>query len=192
MLAGGVVTAIAFVLNEAKFAKFSLFPRIAFKQRRTIISLAVTFLNFVSFYLLLTFQYSCQYPAGPMYDFLLKHCFFNHLGHVPELGNARPGIVRVSRVPTQISDPALDGVVIGTSPQALGTVRDHFRASHRVFPRRRSRQAANRCSQQRATGWEFAPAADGPSFIFPQVQLCMNLACSGGIRQDLRDRKSVV
>ena len=31
MLAGGVVTAIAFVLNEAKFAKFSLFPRIAFK-----------------------------------------------------------------------------------------------------------------------------------------------------------------
>ncbi|GAA5932652.1 hypothetical protein JCM10213_006289 [Rhodosporidiobolus nylandii] len=67
MLGVGVVSLVLLVMHELR-AKHKLFPTVVFKKRRTIISLFATFLNMASFFLLLTYQYSCAsiftYLAG--------------------------------------------------------------------------------------------------------------------------------
>lgn len=54
----GAVSLALLVLNE-RHAACPLFPMRVFRTRRTIVCLTATALNMTSFFLLLTFQYSC-------------------------------------------------------------------------------------------------------------------------------------
>ncbi|KAL8278992.1 hypothetical protein RQP46_008661 [Phenoliferia psychrophenolica] len=49
MVGGGAIALAAFAVYETCLAKYPIFPRKAFKERRTVVTVIVTFINFVSF-----------------------------------------------------------------------------------------------------------------------------------------------
>ncbi|GAA5988024.1 hypothetical protein JCM11641_002134 [Rhodosporidiobolus odoratus] len=71
LLIGGGIALILLIANEYR-TPYPLFPLGVYRERRTIIGFTATFLNFTSFYILLTYQYSfiqVMYPKwSPLYQ----------------------------------------------------------------------------------------------------------------------------
>ncbi|GAA5854765.1 hypothetical protein JCM8547_004064 [Rhodosporidiobolus lusitaniae] len=68
MLIGGGIGFVLFVVNEVCWTKHPIFPLSVFRKRRTVVALLATFLNMMSFFLLLTYQYSFIQVTHPSWS----------------------------------------------------------------------------------------------------------------------------
>lgn len=141
----GAVSLVLLVVNE-RYAACPLFPMRVFRTRRTIVCLGTTVLNMTSFFLLLTFQYSCSFLRRG----LLPPPTADHPWTVQSSKSCTPPGRPSSKASLRALVPPLARATPDTAhtPQLLRAVHAHARASRCLIPCTTARREAHKAAQE--------------------------------------------